>query len=132
MQGLLIPQGAEIRLSLPAGAGLTDAVGRFVKLSSSTFVLCDAATDVPKGVLQANVAEGLQAEIVAFGASMVIADGVIAEGALIGTSADGQADVKIPGTDTTEYIVGTALQAAAQATDQIVALINCVNPMRAA
>ena len=132
MQGLLIPQGAEIRWSLPAGAGLTDAVGRFVKISAGTFVLCAAATDVPVGVLQANVAAGLQAEVVSFGPSMVVADGVIAQGALIGTSADGQADTKIPGTDTTEYGVGRALEAAAQAGDQIVALINCVNPLRAA
>lgn len=128
----IVPQGADIRWSLPAGAGLTAAQHKWVKISAGTFVLCDAATDKPIGVLQENVAEGLQAEAVVFGPSKVEADAAIAQGALIGTSADGQADTKIPGTDTTEYGCGTALEAASIAGDVIAALINCITPARAA
>lgn len=127
-----VPQGAEIRWSLPAGAGLTAAANKFVKISAGTFILCDGATDVPAGVLQENIAAGLQAEIVVFGPSKVEADGAIVQGALIGTSADGQADTKLPGTDTTEYVCGRALEAAAIAGDVIAAIINCVSPVRAA
>lgn len=128
----VIAQGAEIRVSFPAGAGLTAAKYKFVKFDTGTLVLCDGATDVPAGVLQDNVAEGLQAEIVALGPTKISADAALAQGDIIGTSADGQADKKIPGTDTTEYIVGRTMEAAAAAGNIIQAFVNCVSPCRAA
>ena len=128
----VVAQGAEIVTSWPAGAGLTEKAGYFVKLSAGTVVLCAAATDIPIGVLQADAAEGINVDVVAFGPSKVIADGVIAEGAQIGTSADGQAGAKVAGTDTTHYVCGVAVEAAAAAGNVIEAFINCVSPHRAA
>ncbi len=128
----VVTNGAEIRTSWPAGAGLTEKAFYLVKLSAGTVVLCAAATDIPIGVLQEGVAEGLQAEIVALGASKIVADGVVAAGAQIGTSADGQADAKVAGSDTTNYVCGVAVEAAAAAGDVIQAFINCVSPHRAA
>ena len=53
-------------------------------------------------------------------------------GTLIGTSADGQADAKVPGTDTTEYIVGRTIEVSTNAGDLIACVVNCASPSRAA
>jgi hypothetical protein len=81
--------------------------------------------------LQNKPALGEQCEVIAFGPTKVVADGVLAVGDFIGPSADGQADKKIPGTDTTEYVVGRALDAAGAAGNVIAAFINCITPHRA-
>lgn len=118
--------------SAPAGADLSTKQYHFVKLSSGTAVLCTAATDLPIGVLQNKPVAGREAEWIALGPSPVIADGALTEGALIGPSADSQADAKVPGTDVTEYVCGRVLQAASAADEIVDAYINCVNPHRAA
>lgn len=129
-----VAQGAEIRTSLPAGADLRTHQFKFVKESSGTIILCAAATDVPTGVLQNKPNTGETAEVLVLGASKVSADAVLAAGTLIGTSADGQADAKVPGTDVTEYVCGRVAptDAAAAAGNIIQAFINCATPHRAA
>jgi len=127
-----VPQGGEIRVSFPAGADLSAKAGYFVELATGVVTVCNAATDKPLGVLAEGVVSGLQAEVIVFGPAKVVVDGAVDQGDLIGTSADGQADKKIPGTDTTEYAVGIALETATTAGEKISALINCVNPHRAA
>lgn len=128
-----VPQGAEIRISVEAGADLSGKQFHFVKWDSGKVILCAAATDEPAGVLQEDdVVAGRMAELVVLGPTRVVADAAIVAGALIGTSADGQADTKVPGTDVTEYIAGRAWEAAAAAGNIITALVNCVSPARAA
>ena len=126
-------QGAEIVISKPAGADLSALQYYFVKESTGTIVACTAATDRPLGVLQNKPdTAGLNAEVLVLGGSKCNANGAITEGDLIGPAADGQADPKIPGTDTTEYLCGLAVSAAAGAGEIFSALINCVNPARGA
>ena len=117
--------------TLPAGADLSAKQFYFVKKSSSTYVLCDAATDIPAGALQNKPVLGEPCEVVALGPTKLVADAALTEDWFIGPAADGQADRKIPGTDTTEYVCGQVLEAAAAAGDIIAAFINCVTPHRA-
>ena len=111
---------------------------KFVKLSADrTVVVCTGATDVPIGVLQAPTptsATGQPVTVCAIGLTKVQADASLTYGMAIGTSADGQADRKIAGTDTTEYVVGQVVEVAGGTTaaNYITALINCAAPRRAA
>lgn len=127
-----VAQGAPTVVSRPAGESLVLKQFCFVKQSGNTFVACAAATDLPAGVLQNKPASGIPAEVVVIGPTKVVSDAAITAGALIGPSADGQADPKIPGTDTTEYIAGKALEAASDAGEIIEAVVNCATPSRAA
>lgn len=117
--------------TLPAGADLSAKRFYFVKRDANTYILCTGATDVPAGVLQNKPELGEDCEVIALGPTKVVADAALSIGYLIGTSADGQADRKIPGTDTTEYVVGMALEAATAAGDVIGAFVNCFTPHRA-
>lgn len=105
----------------------------FVELASTGKVdACNAATDKPYGVLQNKPTAGKTAVIMRLGVSKVNSDAALAIGDLIGTSADGQADAKTPGTDTTEYVVGMVEEASGAAGELATASINCLNPHRAA
>lgn len=116
-----------------ASADLSAKQYYFVKISgANTVTVCAAATDVPCGVLQNAPASGAAAEVVALGISKVSSDAALSRGNLIGTSGDGQADAKTPGTDTTEYVCGQVLVATGAAGDLATAYINCMNPHRAA
>lgn len=117
---------------LPAGADLSTKRFHFVKKSAGTYVVCAGATDIPDGALQNKPALGEPCEVVMFGPTKLVADAAITEGWFIGTSADGQADRKIPGTDTTEYVAGRALGSVTDAGLIIPAFINCITPHRAA
>lgn len=104
-----------------------------VKLhTDGTVIICAAATDVPIGVLQNNPGIGEEAEVLIVGGSKIQIGGAINEGELIGTDTSGTADTKVPGTDTTNYIVGQAITAGTTAGDIITVAINCASPARAA
>ena len=107
-------ESAQIRFgNLTAGADLSSSQFYFVKLASATTVdVCSAITDIPIGILQNTPESGETATIAIFGISKVSADGTLAAGNLIGTSADGQADAIVAGTDTTVYVMGQAVTAA--------------------
>lgn len=125
--------GYALRITLPAGEDLSAKQYYFVKVNSSgEAVLCAAATDRPIGVLQNNPKSGTEAAIVVVGGTKVVAKNSIDEGVLIGTASDGKADGKTPGTDTTEYAVGTVILAATAEDQVATAVINCANPHRAA
>jgi hypothetical protein len=117
-----------------AGADLSSDQFKFVKLNANRqVILCAAATDVPIGVLQNKPdASGKAAEVMMTGISKVNSDAALTAGNLIGTASDGQADAKIAGTDTTEYIVGQVIQGSGAAAEMAEASINCLNPVRAA
>lgn len=107
-----------------ASADLSSKQFHFVKMSGdNTVTVCAAITDNPIGVLQNKPASGDPAVVCVLGVSKVVADGTLAAGDVIGTSADGQADAIAPGTDTTVYSVGIAV-AAASAGETVEAFIN--------
>jgi len=99
--------------TLTAAADLSAKQYYFVKLASATTVnVCTAITDLPIGILQNDPESGEQAVVRIFGISKVSADGTIAAARWIGTSADSQAAGITPGSDTTVYVMGQAIQAA--------------------
>lgn len=99
--------------TMTASADLSSKQFHFVKVSgNNTVTVCAAITDTPIGVLQNNPASGEAAVVCVFGITKVVADGTLAAGNLIGTSADGQADAIAAGSDTTVTTVGQALNAA--------------------
>jgi hypothetical protein len=105
----------------------------FVKVNSAgKAALCTAATDVPVGVLQNKPVTNGAAEITVIGETKVYADAITTAGDLIGTSSDGQADPKTPGTDTTEYVVGQVKIGAGAAGQVATAIVNCAAPARGA
>ena len=115
-----------------AGADLSSDQYKYVKLSTTdTVILCAAATDVPIGILQNAPASGAEATIMVTGMSKVSSDAALSIGNQIGTSADGQADAKTAGSDTTEYVVGVVLEASSGAGALATATVNCLNPHRA-
>ena len=121
------------RYTLVAGEDLSDHQYRFVKLNASgEAVKVTAITDEPAGVLQNDPGSGEEATVLATGITKLVADGVIAMAAELGTSADGEGDSIVSGTDTTVFKVGKALQAAAGAGTIFSALIDCLAPSRAA
>ena len=108
-------EAAQIRVgTFTASADLSAKQYHFVKMSgNNTVTVCAAITDIPIGILQNNPTSGKAASVCLFGISKVVADGTLAAGNVIGTSADGQADAIAAGTDTTVYTMGIALNAAA-------------------
>ncbi|MEN6605925.1 MAG: hypothetical protein ABFD60_01680 [Bryobacteraceae bacterium] len=125
-----------LTLSAKAGTGLTagGAAFKFVKWASEgVVVLCDAATDVPCGVVQETpAAEGDAVLVVAVGITKVqAAAGAPAANDPIGTDANGQAAVYAV-TDTTVYSVGRVISAdgITAAGGLITAAVNCAAPAR--
>lgn len=118
---------------LVAGADLSTHQYKFVEITGAgTVNVCNAATDRPIGVLQNKPTSGQACEIVVIGVTKVSSDAALTAGTLIGTSADGQADAKTPGTDTTEYTVGQVLIASGAGDELATAVVNCAAPCRAA
>ena len=118
-------EAAQIKVGqFTASADLSAKQYHFVKMSgNNTVTVCAAITDLPIGVLQNTPTSGQAAEVCIFGITKVVADGTLAAGNLIGTSADGQADAIAAGTDVTVTTVGQALKAAA-AGETVEAFIN--------
>ncbi len=119
-------------ISYKAGADLSSKQYHFVKLSGGNVVACSAATDKAIGVLQNAPTANQNATVMSIGVTKVSGDAALAVADLIGPSADGQADAKVPGTDTTEYIHGQVLEGTTAANGLATALINCAAPARAA
>ena len=128
----VISQMPLLVISWPAASDLRTKQFYFMELTSGEVAACNAVTDIPIGVLQNKPNTGQSAEVVVLGATKVSADAGIAEGLLIGCSDDGQAEAKVIGTDTTEYVCGRVLEAAANADEIVQAEVNCINPFRAA
>jgi len=114
--------------TLTAAADLSAKQYHFVSLATATTVnVCTAITNAPIGILQNNPESGQQAIVQVFGVSKVVADGTLAAGNFIGTSADAQADAIAPGTDTTVYMTGQCIQAASagETTTMFLNITNC-------
>lgn len=114
-----------------ASADLTTSQYKFVEMDTNGKVAaCNAATDIPAGVLQNKPNTGQAAQVRVLGETKVQADAALTIGLTIGTSADGQADSKIVGTDVTEYIVGYVVGAAGAAGELATVIIDCIAPSR--
>jgi hypothetical protein len=129
-------EGPQITVpGLVAGADLSasSAQYKFVKYSAArTVVLCAAITDVPAGVLQNRPKQGEAAVVCAIGVTKLQGDADLANGALVGTSADGQAAAVTPGTSTTVYTAGQVIEDNGAAGGLVTAIVNCAAPARAA
>lgn len=121
-----------VKITLKAGADLSSSQYMFVKLDTNgNAVACSGATDRPIGVLQNNPVSGKECEVLVSGGTKVKAGGTIAIANAIGTGASATAVALTVGTDTTKYVVGTALTAAASG-ELFTAVINCSAAGRAA
>ena len=112
---------------LTAAADLSSKQYHFVVLASATTVnVATAITNAPIGILQNAPTSGQSAIVAVSGVSKVVADGTLAAGNFIGTSADAQADAISPGTDTTVYMMGQCLGAASagETTEMILNVTN--------
>jgi hypothetical protein len=122
-----------VKITLVAGEDLSAKQFYFVKINTSgQAVACSGATDKPIGVLQNDPTSGKEAIVTVVGGTKVVAGASIDEGVLIGTASTGKADAKVPGTDTTEYVVGQVILAAGADGEILTAVVNCSNPHRAA
>jgi len=113
--------------TLTAAADLSSKQYHFVVLASaSTVNVATAITNAPIGILQNAPTSGQSAIVAVSGVSKVVADGTLAAGNFIGTSADAQADAISPGTDTTVYMMGQCLGAASagETTEMILNVTN--------
>lgn len=125
-------------VTFEAGEDLTAAGVQYklVKLDANgRVVVCTGVTDKPVGILQesAPVATvGTEVVVMMAGISKVQGDADLAIGDFIGTSADGQADAKTPGTDTTEYVVGRVLKDNSAAAGYATVAFSCLNISRGA
>lgn len=103
----------------------------FVEIKAAdTVQKTSAAAAVAMGVLQNNPNSGQQAQVRLLGKSLVVAAGTITAGALVGTDANGYADSKTAGSDTTEYVIGQALETFASG--DIRSILVRGTPLRAA
>lgn len=133
-------EGQQVCLSgVVSGADLSAATVafKFVKFSTApAVVLCNGATDVPCGVIQAPTttsATGTPVQVVAMGVTKLQGDGVTTVGDLIGPDASGRA-VKVAWiTDPTARVAGYILNrdAAGVAGSLLTASINCITPPKA-
>lgn len=121
-----------LKITLEAGEDLSAKQYRFVKISSGKAVACSGATDKPIGVLQNSPTSGQEASITVAGGTKIVSSASIAAGITIGTDANGKADAKVAGTDTTEYAVGQVILGAGADGEYLTAVINCASPNRAA
>ena len=120
-----------VKVTLVAGADLSAAQYKFVKLNSSgQAVICAAATDVPIGVLQNAPTSGQEAEVLIVGGTKVVAGAAITLPNAIGTDSSGKA-VALATSDTTKYVVGSLITASAADANVVTAVINCANATRA-
>ncbi|MDQ4119890.1 MAG: hypothetical protein M3209_00300 [Acidobacteriota bacterium] len=115
-----------------AAADLSTKQFFLVKETSNGIELCGAATDKPAGVLQNQPKQGEPAQIMRLGISKVIVAAAIGVGAQIGTDATGKAAAKVAGTDTTNYVVGSLIEASTGANQIVTAAVNFLNIHRAA
>lgn len=116
-------------VSFTAGGTLSSSQYLAVKLSADdTVVICTAATDKPIGILQNKPASGATAEVCVFGLTKWQGDSDLTAGDLVGPSADGQADGKTSGVDTTEYVCGQVVVGNSAAAGLATVFVNFATP----
>lgn len=115
-----------ISVGMVAGADLSAAQYRFVKLDGDSVVLCAGTTDLPVGVLQNAPLSGEHAEVMISGITPVkaVAAG-LAAGAKLATNAVGRGQAAV----STQNVVGQVLLAAPATVDaEATCAIDCSSP----
>lgn len=106
--------------ALVAGADLTAAQYRFVKLDASgDVILCDTAGEQALGVLMNKPNTGEPARVAVAGVMPVVADAAVAVGSKVATSADGEAAVRDEAAGSRQVVLGLAIKGASAAGEQI-------------
>lgn len=119
--------GAVIDESFKSGADLSGANNqyRWVEITADNTVnKANAAADKGVGILQNKPANGATAWVRIAGRSKVDSDAALTANDLIGPSADGQSDAKVPGTDTTEFVCGIVVRGSSAAGEMAEAIIG--------
>lgn len=99
-------------ISLEAATDLAEGV--IVKTASGKATIAGTITDLVIGVTRDSAKAGETVPVVTAGVASVKVSGTVAEGALVGTTATtGLGKSIAAGTDTTQFIVGHALEAGA-------------------
>jgi hypothetical protein len=130
---MAVASTVHLTTTLEAAGDLSDYRFHFMKNDSGQVTVAAAVTDPCVGVLQDKPeAEGRAAELVVVGETKIVAGDAIDALVLITTDTSGHAVAVTPGSDTTCYILGRALEAAGATGDIIRAFVNCANPARAA
>jgi hypothetical protein len=120
-----------VKTSFKAGADLSTAQYKFVKLNSDgDVILAAATTDRPIGVLQNDPASGETAEVTIAGGTKVKAGGSVAVGNPLFTNATALGVTSTVGSSAaTFYILGTVISAGASG-EVVTAVIDCANSAR--
>jgi hypothetical protein len=120
-----------VKASFTAGADLSSAQYKFVKLDADgNVVVAAATTDRPIGVLQNDPASGEIAEVTIAGGTKVKAGGSVTVGNPLFTSASATAvTATVGGAASVFYVLGTAIGGGA-ANEIIPAVIDCANSAR--
>lgn len=113
---MAVEKGPKLDWGILAGVDLTQnqftAVKHHGTATVDRVIAIAAATDLPLGVLQNAPAQGEESEVVLTGIAKLKAGGTIARDDLLTIAADGRFVKATPGTDTTKYVVGRALESA--------------------
>ena len=123
-----------LKVTFAAAGDLSTKQFYIMKLDSNGRVtVCTGTTDIPIGVLQNKPsALGEAADVMISGVTKISSDEALACGNSLATSADGQAQVLVIGTETTVYSIGQCIGASAAAAGLATAVIECAKPSRAA
>ncbi len=117
------------------GADMSAQLFHAVKMNTVGQVIPIAAiTDKPIGVAQSKPAlGGSQVTVMFFGITFMVAGAAFANtGVSIGIDATGRAKAIVPGTDTTQYLIGFNVSICGAADELIAVAFNCLNISRAA
>lgn len=99
-------------ISLEAATDIEEGI--IVKIASNKATIAGTVTDVVLGVTRDSAKAGETVPVVIGGVAAVRVSGSVSEGALVGTTAStGRGKSIVAGTDTTQYVVGQALEAGA-------------------
>ena len=114
---------AVLKTTMKAGADLSAGQFKFVEVSAAdTVTICNGAGDIPIGVLYNKPSAAGQATEIALGPIVKVqADAAVSAGALVGTSADGQAVTKSTADD---HVFGVALNAVSNAGEIVMVLVQ--------
>lgn len=118
--------GMVIDESFRANADLSGQQYRFMVVATggNRVDVATGATNIGVGILQNKPTSGQTAWVRLFGKTKFNSDAALTVGLLVGPAADGQADSKVAGTDTTEYNSGIITKASGAAGEMAEGIIG--------
>lgn len=120
-------------ITFQAAADLSAYQFRFVKLDANGQInICNAATDIPIGILQDKpAAQGRAGNVMLDGISKLVGGANLAKGDQIGTDNQGRGVALVAGTDVTKYGVGQVMEDNSVAGGLCTVNFSCRSPKRA-